>query len=381
MFKIHFTKQGNILQEEGVRPNYFNDLLEDLRNNKNKNEFFVRNDFVKVKQTESDIFIEIYNKNTYNKVNDNKNTSNKENTIKKSRNWKGDIKNLDYSDNTIQNDNDIDLLKNNSSLSNFKNIFLNLFNKKKELNIFDKKIITEHFLQKNVSLPTINFLLKNINSISELKNKIKFLLQKKEILIKNKPFKIALIGPNGVGKSTTLSKLCLFFLKKKYSILIAACDTFRSGAIEQLKIYINRLKKIGKIDLYFEGYNKEESFVAKNSFKKSNNYDILIVDTAGRTSSLFLMNNLKKLINLKFDEVIFINEALKGNFNNSCFKELITGIIVTKLDTVSDKVGSILNFCYELDKPIFFTCNGQSNVDMQELDVENVIEQLFLINK
>src|SRR3984885_15952395 len=82
-------------------------------------------------------------------------------------------------------------------------------------------------------------------------------------LQKKRPYVISIVGVNGVGKSTNLSKICYFLLQNNYRVLVAACDTFRSGAVEQLNVHVRNLKElssrenVGYVDLYQKGYGKD----------------------------------------------------------------------------------------------------------------------------
>lgn len=89
------------------------------------------------------------------------------------------------------------------------------------------------------------------------------------------PFTITFVGVNGVGKSTNLSKVCFWLLQNKYRVLIAACDTFRSGAVEQLRVHVRNLGALGeqmgmgedgkRIELYERGYGKDAAGIAKDA--------------------------------------------------------------------------------------------------------------------
>jgi signal recognition particle receptor subunit alpha len=108
-------------------------------------------------------------------------------------------------------------------------------------------------------------------------------------LSKPRPYVISIVGVNGVGKSTNLSKICFFLLQNKYKVLVVACDTFRSGAVEQLAVHVRNLKELtaregGEVQLYEKGYGKDAANVAKDAvgFAASNGFDVVLIDTAGR---------------------------------------------------------------------------------------------------
>jgi len=121
------------------------------------------------------------------------------------------------------------------------------------------------------------------------------------------------VGVNGVGKSTSLSKVCYYLKSKGIKVMIAACDTFRSGAVEQL----NQHAKVLDVDLFQKGYAKDPASVAKEAIKygTENGYDCVLIDTAGRMQNNEpLMRALAKLVsNNEPDLVLFVGEALVGN--------------------------------------------------------------------
>lgn len=116
-----------------------------------------------------------------------------------------------------------------------------------------------------------------------------------------RPYIIALVGVNGVGKSTSLSKLVFWSMQKNFKVLIVAGDTFRSGAVEQLRVHANNLSSlgIGHVELFERGYGKDASAIAKDAiqYAKANRYDVVFIDTAGRMQdNLPLMRSLAKVM-------------------------------------------------------------------------------------
>lgn len=210
---------------------------------------------------------------------------------------------------------------------------------------------------------------------------------------KGSPYIIVFVGVNGVGKSTNLAKIAYWLLQHKQKVMIAACDTFRSGAVEQLRIHSSRLQ----VPLFERGYEKDPAVVAADAAKqaKLNNIDVLLVDTAGRMQDNEpLMRSLARLVSMnKPDLVLFVGEALVGNdavdqlckFNERLTdlsaecgaKQVIDGILLTKFDTIDDKVGAALSMVYTSQAPIVFVGCGQTYTDLKRLNVKHVVHALL----
>ncbi|XP_047310349.1 signal recognition particle receptor subunit alpha homolog [Impatiens glandulifera] len=207
-----------------------------------------------------------------------------------------------------------------------------------------------------------------------------------------KPYVVVFVGVNGVGKSTNLAKVAYWLLQHDIKVMMAACDTFRSGAVEQLRTHARRLQ----IPIFEKGYEKDPAIVAKEAIQEAthNGSDVVLVDTAGRMQDNEpLMRALSKLINLNSpDLVLFVGEALVGNdavdqlskFNQkladlsaSPNPRLIDGILLTKFDTIDDKVGAALSMVYVSGAPVMFVGCGQSYTDMKKLNVKSIVKTLL----
>jgi len=223
-------------------------------------------------------------------------------------------------------------------------------------------------------------------------NRSVHLLREIEVVRREKKtYVISLVGVNGVGKSTSLSKLAYWLVQHKFTIMVAACDTFRSGAVEQLRTHCQRLK----IQLFDRGYDKDPATVAHEAIKQADRQgiDIVLIDTAGRMQDNEpLMRSLAKLINVnKPDLVLFVGEALLGNEATIQLKaferrlcdlslhksSIIDGIILSKFDTIDDKVGSALSMVYSSGIPILFVGCGQTYADLRTFSIESVIDLLL----
>ncbi|KND89828.1 Signal recognition particle receptor subunit alpha [Tolypocladium ophioglossoides CBS 100239] len=217
-------------------------------------------------------------------------------------------------------------------------------------------------------------------------------------LRKARPYVISIVGVNGVGKSTNLSKICFFLLQNKYKVLIAAGDTFRSGAVEQLAVHVRNLKELtaregGQVELYQKGYGKDAATVAKDAVTHAaqEGYDVVLIDTAGRRhNDQRLMSSLEKFA--KFaqpDKILMVGEALVGtdsvaqarNFN-AAFGAVRTldGFIISKCDTVGDMVGTLVSLVHATNVPVLFVGVGQHYSDLRNFSVKWAVEKLLSSN-
>jgi len=218
-----------------------------------------------------------------------------------------------------------------------------------------------------------------------------------------KPYVITFCGVNGVGKSTNLAKICFWLIENNFKVLIAACDTFRAGAVEQLRTHTRRLNSLhpetdGKpmVQLYEKGYGKDAAGIAMEAINhaRDTNIDVVLVDTAGRMQDNEpLMRSLAKLISVNGpDLVLFVGEALVGNeaidqlvkFNAALADHssqenphTIDGIVLTKFDTIDDKVGSSISMTYISGQPIVFVGTGQTYTDLKSLNAKAVVTALM----
>ncbi|MHB8482868.1 MAG: signal recognition particle-docking protein FtsY [Nitrospiria bacterium] len=204
------------------------------------------------------------------------------------------------------------------------------------------------------------------------------------------PRVILMIGVNGVGKTTTIGKLAHFFLKEGKSVLLAAADTFRAAAIEQLLAWGER----NKIEVIAQRHGADPSAVAFDAYAaaKARKIDVLIVDTAGRLHTRsHLMEELKKIKKTlgKGDpasphEVILVLDATQGQnalTQAKIFHEAIgvTGIILTKLDS-SARGGIVIPIWSELKIPIQWIGLGEKLNDFEPFEPEAFVDALFSEN-
>ncbi|EGT56117.1 hypothetical protein CAEBREN_06988 [Caenorhabditis brenneri] len=214
-----------------------------------------------------------------------------------------------------------------------------------------------------------------------------------------RPYVIVFCGVNGVGKSTNLAKITFWLTENNHRVLIAAGDTFRAGAVEQLRTHTRCLNDLHKnsVYLYEQGYGKDAAGLAAAAIKiaAERDFDVVLVDTAGRMQDNEpLMRELAKLIRVNEpDLVLFVGEALVGNeavdqlvkFNEALANHaspgqkprLIDGIVLTKFDTIDDKVGAAVSMTYITGQPIVFVGCGQTYSDLRNLNVGAVVHSLL----
>lgn len=212
---------------------------------------------------------------------------------------------------------------------------------------------------------------------------------------KPRPYVISIVGVNGVGKSTNLSKICYFLLQNKYKVLVVAGDTFRSGAVEQLKVHVRNLKELteregGLVDIFEKGYGGDAATVARDAVRAAGGegYDVVLIDTAGRRhNDQRLMSNLEKFAKLaQPDKILMVGEALVGNdsvaqarnFNSSFgHGRTLDGFIISKCDTVGDMVGTLVSIVHATNVPVLFVGVGQHYSDIRNFSVRWAVEKLL----
>ena len=206
-----------------------------------------------------------------------------------------------------------------------------------------------------------------------------------------KPFVIMVVGVNGVGKTTTIGKLAYRFRKEGKGVMVAAADTFRAAAVEQLEIWANRVGS----DFLKGQRGVDPSAVAFDAVRaaKARGTDVLIIDTAGRLhTKANLMEELKKVrrvIGRELEgaphETLLMLDATTGQNaiqQAKIFKEAVevTGIVLTKLDGTA-KGGVIVAIADELKIPVKFIGIGERLGDLREFRAEEFVEALFLTGK
>lgn len=234
---------------------------------------------------------------------------------------------------------------------------------------------------------------KEIADSSEVKNWLQkeialILQQEKSVLqLEGSPAVILVVGVNGVGKTTSIGKIATKFRNEGRKVLIAAADTFRAAAIEQMEVWGNR----ANVDVIKHHEGADPGAVVFDALQaaKARKSEIIIVDTAGRLHTKDnLMEELKKIKRIVEretgsvpSEVLLVLDATTGQNGLSQaknFKEAVdvTGIVLTKLDGTA-KGGVVIAIGAELGLPIKFIGVGEGVDDLQEFDSEKFVTALF----
>jgi fused signal recognition particle receptor len=220
-----------------------------------------------------------------------------------------------------------------------------------------------------------------------LKNALISLLSKNHldfdeyIKAKEKPVKILFVGVNGTGKTTSIAKVARYLMNQNYSVVLAAGDTFRAGAIEQLEVHGNNLGL--KVVKHKTGGDPAAVIFDAIEYARAHNKDVVLADTAGRLhTNINLMDQMRKIVRVtKPDLLIFVDEAIAGNdaverarlFNESV---PIGGSILTKTDADA-KGGSAISIAYITGKPVLFLGVGQTYPDLVKFEPEWLVGRLM----
>ena len=245
-----------------------------------------------------------------------------------------------------------------------------------------KNDIKEELKYVSVERSKISELVENV-----LRNAIEHVLKSSEMdfdeFIDNskKPVVIMFVGVNGSGKTLSIGKMAALLKKRGKSSVMAAGDTFRAGAIEQLGIHANNVG----VKLVKHGPSADPAAVAFDAIEhaKAKHKDVVLVDTAGRMqTNVNLMDEMAKIKRVaKPDLILFVGDALAGNDaveQAKRFNEIvgIDGVILTKVDTDA-KGGSALSVAYTIGKPLLFIGVGQGYEDQIPFDPQWMIDNIF----
>ncbi|MDA3855450.1 MAG: signal recognition particle-docking protein FtsY [Candidatus Woesearchaeota archaeon] len=211
-----------------------------------------------------------------------------------------------------------------------------------------------------------------------------FLSQIKKLNRNGEIAKILVLGVNGTGKTTSIAKIVNLFQKNDLSVVVAAADTFRAAAIEQLGEHAKRLN----FKLVQHKGGSDPAAVAFDAIEHANakKLNVVLIDTAGRMpNNSNLMLELEKIKRVSSAQLsVFVGDSVSGNDlidQIELFDKIvgIDGMILTKTDT-DERPGSIVTAAYSIDKPIYYLGIGQGYDDLVKFDAKIVAEKLFEID-
>ncbi|ALW13184.1 cell division protein FtsY [Campylobacter jejuni] len=213
-----------------------------------------------------------------------------------------------------------------------------------------------------------------------------FLYEKKETN-QEKPFVELILGVNGAGKTTSIAKLAYLYKNQNQNVILGACDTFRAGAIEQLKLWAQKVD----VDIVLTAQGHDPSAVAFDTISKAKakDFDRVIIDTAGRLQNQKnLAHELEKIVRISNKALegaphrkILVLDGTQGNagiLQAKAFNELVKldGVIITKLDGTA-KGGALFSIARELELPIFYVGVGEQMTDLQEFNASAYLDTLL----
>lgn len=203
-----------------------------------------------------------------------------------------------------------------------------------------------------------------------------------QLIETKQPYVVCLLGINGSGKTTSIAKLASRLKDQGKTVVLAAADTFRAAAIDQLQEHANNLG----LKLIKHDYGSDPAAVAFDAIEhaKAKKIDVVLIDTAGRIhSNTNLMNEMKKIIKVSNPDLkIFVGESITGNdcvMQANAFNEAvgIGGIILSKAD-IDEKGGAAISVSYVTKSPIFYIGTGQEYEDLEVFDPNKVLKTLGL---
>jgi fused signal recognition particle receptor len=192
---------------------------------------------------------------------------------------------------------------------------------------------------------------------------------------------LVFFGINGSGKTTTIAKLAYSLRQRGFKPVLAAADTFRAGAIEQLRLHAERLS----VPFFGSKYGSDPASVGFSAIQesKAKKYNVVLIDTAGRMQNdANLVDQMRKVVRVaKPDLKIFVGDSLVGNDAINQLKEFnekvgIDGVILTKMDADS-RGGIILSIASLIKRPIFFVGTGQGYSDLEPFTPDFLLKKLF----
>lgn len=264
---------------------------------------------------------------------------------------------------------------------------------KKSKEKISKNLLEEMLLEADVSYEIIEEILYFLPPNDEVKKedlervmRAYFLYEKAQIQAE-KPFVELILGVNGAGKTTSIAKLAYLYKKQNQAVILGACDTFRAGAIAQLKLWADKID----VNIVTSSQGHDPSAVAFDTISKAKarNYDRVILDSAGRLQNQQNLNaELDKIVRICHKALpnaphrkILVLDGTQGNagiLQAKAFNELVKldGVIITKLDGTA-KGGALFSIAKELELPILYIGIGEKMEDLLEFKADDFIKELI----
>ena len=244
-----------------------------------------------------------------------------------------------------------------------------------------EKIIGSRVEKKNIQNFVKQSLIEFISETFDNAGHVDLVARINEKKSSNEPFIVVFVGINGTGKTTSLAKVANILKNEKLSVVIAAADTYRAGAIEQLREHTNRLN----LKIIAQNYGSDPAAVAKDAvlYAKSHKVDCVLVDTAGRMqTSSNLMEQIAKITKVvKPDMKIFVGDSLAGNDTVNQAREFHKQVnfecsILTKSDADA-RGGAALSIVNVTSSPIIYVGVGQEYDDIVKFSKQTFLENVF----
>ncbi|MEQ4460672.1 signal recognition particle-docking protein FtsY [Campylobacter jejuni] len=256
-----------------------------------------------------------------------------------------------------------------------------------------KDLLEEILLEADVSYEIVEEIIYYLPPQNEVKKEDlkrvmgSYFLYEKIETNQEKPFVELILGVNGAGKTTSIAKLAYLYKNQNQKVILGACDTFRAGAIEQLKLWAQKVD----VDIVLTAQGHDPSAVAFDTISKAKakDFDRVIIDTAGRLQNQKnLAHELEKIVRISNKALegaphrkILVLDGTQGNagiLQAKAFNELVKldGVIITKLDGTA-KGGALFSIARELELPIFYVGMGEQMTDLQEFNASAYLDALL----
>lgn len=255
-----------------------------------------------------------------------------------------------------------------------------------------KNLLEEMLLEADVSYEIVEEILYYLPPSVEVKKedlkrvmRAYFIYEKPQIQ-HEKPFVELILGVNGAGKTTSIAKLAYLYKKQNQAVILGACDTFRAGAIEQLRLWADKIN----VNIVTSSQGHDPSAVAFDTISKAvaRAYDRVILDSAGRLQNQKNLNaELDKIVrichkalpNAPHRKILVLDgtQGSAGILQAKAFNELVglNGVIITKLDGTA-KGGALFSVAKELELPILYIGIGEKMEDLLEFNADEFLDEL-----